>query len=134
MSVRMMGGLVAAVVGLAMAAPAAAGGFYKCERPDGSVEYSQAPCEPGAAPQAYPDQLERNRKMRQRLEDRWCFRPSRFFSVGDDAAELREMCGDPRRVNRTETVAGAREQWVYRQGPGFLFVYVEGDRIVAIQD
>ncbi|WP_019024046.1 MULTISPECIES: DUF4124 domain-containing protein [unclassified Thioalkalivibrio] len=120
---------------LALSGAASAGAFYKCERPDGSVEYADAPCEAGAQPLPYPDALERQRRLQRQIDTALCFRPSRAFGPGDAAEDLVALCGEPRRVNRTSTAWGDREQWVYRQGKyGQSFVYVEGGVITAIQD
>lgn len=135
MSASVTAKLAVLVTGAALAAPAASDGFYLCTHADGSVEYADAPCEPGAALRQFPDHLERSRRLDDAVRRRLCFRPSRAFSAGASASDLVDLCGEPMRVHNWVTQRSDREQWVYRQGPDSrAYVYVENGRIVAIQD
>lgn len=51
--------------------------------------------------------------------------------VGMTPEMVREVLGDPRKINRTTTAHGTLEQWVYRTG---YYVYVTNGRVTAIQD
>ncbi|HET6331209.1 MAG TPA: hypothetical protein VFF76_10525 [Holophagaceae bacterium] len=51
--------------------------------------------------------------------------------VGMTPAEAEASWGKPKRVNRTTTAQGTREQWVYQSDSYLTF---ENDKLVAIQN
>lgn len=56
---------------------------------------------------------------------------NRQVKIGMTKAMCRESWGNPYDINRTETVYGTREQWVYG---GSRYLYFEGDILTTIQD
>lgn len=64
----------------------------------------------------------------------------RRVHIGMPASAVRCAWGLPVRVNRTETASGEHYQLVYEEylgrtlGSRYSYVYVEGGRVVAIQD
>jgi len=69
-----------------------------------------------------------------RRRDQWRAHPFKAqIGMTTDQVEHGTVWGPPDHINRTETVAGIREQWVYgRPSPGFL--YFEAGRLVSIQE
>jgi len=51
--------------------------------------------------------------------------------VGMPWEEVRLSIGNPKRVNRTTTAFGVREQLIY---PGNKYVYLDNDIVTAVQD
>lgn len=51
--------------------------------------------------------------------------------IGMTPDEVREIWGNPKDINRTETAYGISEQWVY---VGYRYVYFEDGFVTAIQD
>lgn len=54
----------------------------------------------------------------------------RAVYIGMRVTALRCGKGMPLEINRTVTAGGSREQWVYND----MYVYVQGERVVAFQD
>jgi hypothetical protein len=56
---------------------------------------------------------------------------SEGVTVGMQKEEvLASSWGKPKKINRTQTAGGVREQWVYNGG----YLYFDGDTLVAIQN
>jgi hypothetical protein len=51
-------------------------------------------------------------------------------AIGMSAESALQRFGQPRKINRSTTASGVREQWVYADGQ---YVYVENGRVTAIQ-
>ena len=114
-----------ALILFALLVNTAAADYYECTT-KASSRWSGTPCEPGEKQRTYDSQtkqLKRDASTRPRIG-----------MTADQARELPDPWGRPKDVNRTGTIRGTREQWVYEAGKyERAYLYFENDVLTGIQ-
>lgn len=114
---------------LCCALPAAAQ-VYRCK--DGSTTvFSAQPCAPDA--QAV-DVRPASGQSTPAIPPTQLWHRARDLKLGMSPSDARKIWGDPSHVNRSTTVAGVREQWVFGYGNKREYLYFENGVLVTIQD